>query len=64
VHGPYSTRTQGLGLTAILTAQDDGMTTHGEWMMFRNFNFSDIALLEVMLATVALCLPVLAFTLF
>jgi hypothetical protein len=34
-------------------------------MMFRNFNFNDIELLgEVMLATVALLVPLLAFTLF
>ena len=34
-------------------------------MMFRNFNFNDIEQLgDVMLATVALLVPVLVFTLF
>lgn len=64
--GSYSTRTQ---RTWACYQPDDSRRriqyAHGEWMMFRNFNFNDIEMLgEVMLATVALLVPVLVFTLF
>lgn len=58
MRGSYSTRTQ-------RTWADYAPTTHGEWMMFRNFGFNDIEQLgDVMLATVALLVPVVIFTLF
>jgi hypothetical protein len=45
--------------------KDLGSVQQGEWMMFRNFTFNDIERLgEVMLAVVALMIPVLAITLF
>ena len=49
---------KGLGLTDRWAAQ-------GEWMMFRNFTFNDVEMFgEVMLAAVALVVPVLTLVLF